>query len=71
MAVILERLISIETKGKKVCMSVSTFYTLLRQTPRQIKMALSEKVNSEIPRTPVLKIVFSQRKRHFEYYPLL
>ena len=59
MAVVLERLISIETKGTKgVYVTVSTFYTLLRQTPRQIKMALSDKVNNEIPRTPDLKIVF-------------
>ena len=58
MAVVLERLISIETRKKSVYVTVSTFYTLLRQTPRQIKMALSEKVKNEIPRTPDLKIFF-------------
>ena len=58
MAVVLERLISIERRKKSVYVTVSTFYTLLRQTPRQIKMALSEKVKNEIPRTPDLKIVF-------------
>ena len=58
MAVVLERLISIERRKKSVYVTVSTFYTLLRQTPRQIKMALSEKVKNEIPRSPDLKIVF-------------
>ena len=53
-----KRLISIETRKKSVYFTFSTFYTVRRQTPRQIKMALSEKVNNEIPRTPDLKIVF-------------
>ena len=65
MAVVLERLISIETRKKSVYVTVSTFYTLLRQTPRQIKMALSEKFKNEIPRTPDLKIFFFSAKTTF------
>ena len=52
MAVILERLISIERKGKKVFMTRCLRFILF----------CTKHLANEIPRTPVLKIVFSLKE---------